>query len=555
MDIKHTKRKNKMVKPLNVSGTGLLIGGAIAMGSYVLYKNITNAATMGEAQGVGSIGGSEDMFPEDYPIYNTTGTTTGAAGTGGGDTYDSTNLTDPTSGLTMPSFWWEDQAIAPTTITTDEFGQGVSISQEAYDKLQSQNVADDVVATNVTKPATDILKSWGFIPKDTKPIQGATAQETMYNFGFRPYGLSTDQLGQGVSTKDNAGLWGTGMSGVDIALGTVGASGSYASAFGSSLLKTGEKDIVKGGIESIPIAGKSAVKFMEKGTETVGKIGLKSVAKTGAKIGISAIPIVGTVAGAEFDTRVSGKSRWLSYPANIFGDILGGIGGVAAAPFGGVTGVAVGVGGQIAGEQIVYGAANFVSDPSVKKASDGTVYIDMEEGQKYPSFTQTSTSIIKNNPLSFDLFGWIGGLFSGNDNKNTQALTTKTGSTNQKVNVQSTNSMSSAASNQVLDYVMTPAKSNVSSKSKSGTTRTTQQFQSEFSSLLQSETAKAIAGTNITIRPSTTSSSSKSSSSKSSSSSSSKSSSSSGQRTKSGQKLPKNFKKLVPAYQRRVLNS
>jgi len=206
------------------------------------------------------------------------------------------------------------------------------------------------------------------------------------------------------------GLFGTGISLPQYGLGVLGLTGSYFTALGEGFI-TGKKSlkaISKTGIESIPVVGKRAASFMdepieagakraasiidepigagvkravsfidepieagakrtikllsepvvETGARYAGKkiigAGAKTALKRTTKVGIGLIPFVGTVAGAEFDVAVGGRSRPLAYTANIVGDIVGGLAGAAGALFGGLPGIAGGIGGQIGGEQAVY---------------------------------------------------------------------------------------------------------------------------------------------------------------------------------------------------------
>jgi hypothetical protein len=65
-------------------------------------------------------------------------------------------------------------------------------------------------------------------------------------------------------------------------------------------------------------------------------------------------PPVGTIAGAEYDVKVSGEPRLIAYPANLAGDIVGYGGGAIATPAGPWVSVPVNIAGQIGGTEGAY---------------------------------------------------------------------------------------------------------------------------------------------------------------------------------------------------------
>lgn len=361
------------MKSFKVKSGHLIIAGALLLGGSILYKGFFSGSSQGREvpEGEGSFGGSE--YPDDLLGHQGFDIDPNVVPEqpGGSSDYNTTSpedVYDEAVGFqqTLP----QEEAL-PTIVDNP--------TNEAQAKVDADRTASFTDKTLIYDPSGDII---GY--------HDVAAQQSVF--------LKSAQNPDNNST----GLLGTGVTAGQFALGSVGMAGSYFSSFGESVIKRAPdgtpllKQTYKSAIEDIPIFGKKAASFVgseslevggktiakdvteaavesgsksaiklaggqiaEAGAKEVGFSALKSVGKKGAKIGISTIPLIGTAAGAEFDVRVSGKSRLQAYTANIVGDVIGGGVGALLAPFGGAPGIVGGIGGQIAGEQAVYGLFNF----------------------------------------------------------------------------------------------------------------------------------------------------------------------------------------------------
>ena len=300
----------------------ILTYGAVAGGAYLLYNALINPES-GESSGEGSIGGSEDQYEDDL--------------------------------LGQQGF-----VIDPNVSYPEE-----PVIYDPYIALDQPTQIPDSTPNEITPSGSD--------PDTFLPSNDTIIQASQDMAGGTPASITLPQYG----------------------LGVVGLTGTYFSAFGKQLFKSSDdvgssllKRTVKEGVGDIPLLGKSASSFVFGGSEDLlsagikqgGELALKSVApevvESGAKVlvksgvkragktAIGLIPFVGTVAGSEFDVAVGGRSRPLAYMANAFGDVLGALsvalGGLVGISETGVGAVALGVGGQVAGEQAVYGSSDYV---------------------------------------------------------------------------------------------------------------------------------------------------------------------------------------------------
>ena len=310
----------------------VLIAGAIAGGAYLIYKTFNPEAN---ESGEGSFGGSDDQFEDDL--------------------------------LEQQGF-----DIDPNSVEVYDPN-----SVEVYDPYE---VIDETTNIPIDTP----------IITDPNPSDSGSSNNDG-GYTYIPPTDAIDQAGDAI-----AGGQDPAITLPQYGLGVIGLTGSYFSAFGKNLLKTSSniaeeggqsilKRTAKTGIADIPFIGKNADNFVFGGSNKVFKIGgeqvgesalkiggeqlaesaFKAGAKRTAKVGVGLIPFVGTVAGAEFDVAVSDRPRVLAYGANIFGDILGALAVAGGALIGvsetGVGAVALGVGGQIAGEQVVYAPYDLIT--------------------------------------------------------------------------------------------------------------------------------------------------------------------------------------------------
>lgn len=199
----------------------------------------------------------------------------------------------------------------------------------------------------------------------------------------------------------SSGLFGTGITAGEYALGFGGFLPSAFTKFGENLYKNTDnilKRTIPEAVEETPFIGKKLKDFafneaddvvtsgltkptanllqqstegaLKFGTSEIVEVGAKDTLKTiGKKTGkavVGAVPFIGTAAGAEFDVAVDKRSRPVAYVANALGDVVGGILGAVTSPLaltgvGAAVPVVVTVGGQIATESLVYGVADTLS--------------------------------------------------------------------------------------------------------------------------------------------------------------------------------------------------
>ena len=169
-----------------------------------------------------------------------------------------------------------------------------------------------------------------------------------------------------ISTPTITGILGTDISAGEAGLGLAGLLPSPITTIGKKI-GTAIKPTPKVSYPVEKIAVKATVS--ETGEEVIEKASrgvLKSGLKKGGKVLVGSVPLIGIAAGSEFDVAVDERPRWLAYPANILGDLVGGILGVVTAPaaltgIGAVIPVTAAIGGQVATESLIYGGYDILT--------------------------------------------------------------------------------------------------------------------------------------------------------------------------------------------------
>lgn len=312
------------------SARNIAVGGGL-IGAYILYKAIFPSVKDSADVGEGILGGTEDelLAQQGFDID--------------------------------PNVRYEEKEINPylqliEPVIAGDITDPTSITPTISKDIPIYDVPD----------VRDINKQFSY-------LQDVSAEDTLQ--------LATEQ----------EGLLGSGITLPQFGLGAVGLGGSYFTEFGGKMFKksvpAGDaflKSIQKSALESTPIIGKKVAGVATKKIVTKGGMG---ILKRFGKTGISMIPLVGTVAGAEFDVSLRDKPRYEAYPAAVVGDILGGVGGFFASPSV-VGGVAAGVGGQIAGEEAVYGMFK-----GIRK------FFGIEDKKERISYTPSKISDLSISPL------------------------------------------------------------------------------------------------------------------------------------------------------------
>lgn len=320
--------------------------GALGLGVYALYKN-TIGTDSGRTEG--SLGGSEDQF-------------------------------DDKAGFTA-------LGIDPNTIP-----EQLSIIPE--DVVNAVIPSDDTSYKEPTSP--DKIDN---ISKSTPETSSVVPPQN---------NLQSDPTG--------TGFFGSGITAGQAALGVAGLLPSAFTTLGkraASGTSINPKKVIGEAIEETPFIGKKLTDIFNKPITTVGtdvaessvKTGIKTVAKKGSKVLVGSIPIIGTVAGAEFDVAVDQRPRWLAYPTNILGDVVGGALGLVTSPavvtgVGTAVPVAVSVAGQVGTETAVYGVYDIITGKSSKdytmtESFDSMSNVLKETGQisSLPDYVQTDFNI------------------------------------------------------------------------------------------------------------------------------------------------------------------
>lgn len=173
---------------------------------------------------------------------------------------------------------------------------------------------------------------------------------------------SSGSGGQGLIAAPRSGIFGSGITAPVAATGVLSLLPSFGTEIGKSVaknipsmkkptqaidakpeIKAASETFTQKAIKNVPFGEGLAKAYQRLGNTAQDNLAVAALKRTG-KTTLALVPFIGTAAGAEFDTRVSGRSRLLSYPANIAGDIAGGIAHVLTLP------VAAGVPGDIAAQ-------------------------------------------------------------------------------------------------------------------------------------------------------------------------------------------------------------
>lgn len=314
----------------------------------------------------------------------------------------------------------------------DDKGEGsIGGTDDQFSEDQGfRNIAADP-NTIPEQPITNIQDYSYSIPTDyiipPQNIQTINPLEPI----ITPYSPVTS--GSSKIDTQTSGLFGSGISAGEAALGVAGFLPSAFTKFGEKVGSKSDnilKRTIPEAVEETPFIGKKladvykpttdiATKpLLQESTEGVlkfgttevveagAKTGLKQIGKTGAKVAVGAIPLIGTAAGAEFDVAVDNRSRPVAYTANVLGDVVGGVLGGITSPLaltgiGAAVPVALTVGGQIATESLVYGISDTLGgagrvdqkavDSALALQYSGTTTANIPTGSSY-TFTLTDSA-------------------------------------------------------------------------------------------------------------------------------------------------------------------
>ena len=364
----------------------VLVIGAIGLGAYALYKTVIDPDV---PYGSGSIGGSDSLYDE----------------------------------LPQHEKSWVAEIFDPNTIPEQPI-QETPIPQD-----------DSPVSPYIPTPKYDPTPPFSYVGS---PTQTDPQPTPIFNEG--------GFLGTGVTAPQ----WGLGL------LGLTSTPFMKLPKYldGSTDFMTAWRRAGREALEETPVAGKRlgdfafdttkkgtkagtevAGNWFKRGTSGAGSDVIQAKVKTGAKrtgqYGSRLIPFVGIVAGAEFDRWVDDRPRWLAYPTNIAGDLVGGALGVATSPLA-VTGVGatvpvgLSIAGQVGTEMAIYGAYDTITGNKLtpeqqrelfiqtkQMTNQGTIVDDEFWGQQWDSITSPS-----NVGGSFNLAGSSKNISYGNTTLN-----------------------------------------------------------------------------------------------------------------------------------------
>lgn len=315
-----------------------LLGGA----GLVAVSLAGKSGLFDRSGGEGAIGGTDDLgggaLAEETPVYVQ-------------ENNYYTNQEPMTQDVPLP------QAVTQAVPTFQDLAvvnRNIMFDNGLADSGQSVEWGEVFYKDGKVVGGTDVISGQSLTP------QGVADREAKANNPFLNWTAPEQLMSVDPNAVANAGNQSVGTSPFNT-VAEVGLAGatlipSPATKFGENLFSTSldtSKNIAK------PVAKEVGSEVAESGL----RAGLKYAGRQGAK----AIPFVGLGAGITMDS--TGALGGKQYPVgvaiagNVLGDILGGVGATLSSPLA-VTGigatvpVAVGIGGQIAGEQIIYAPYN-----------------------------------------------------------------------------------------------------------------------------------------------------------------------------------------------------
>lgn len=301
----------------------IITTGIIGAGLFLLYKNYSSAST---PSGEGQIGGND--------LFN-----------------DTPNLT--TSQVTPTDI---DSISLPDFVEPEP--ESVLEAQETPSVLEGSSVFSPSLTTQTTEPTLSDQGEDLLTPKNIA-LGGLSFLPTVSTkFG--------ENIGKAIKNADTIKVPKIGDT-----LKEVPVVGKPLAEFVEPSKVVGEDVIQKAGIT---VGDDLAV----EAAQAAGKGFLKTAGQKVAKYGVSAIPFAGIVAGSEFDVAVDNRPRWLAYPTNVLGDVVGGILGVVTAPaavtgVGAAVPVAASIAGQVAVSEGVYGLYDYLNPKAEIASANQTV--------------------------------------------------------------------------------------------------------------------------------------------------------------------------------------
>ena len=346
----------------------ILILTAVAAGGYTLIKGLSNNST--DTTEEGSLGGNEEIYGEDF--FD-------------GEFNDNIGI---------------QSIIDPNTIPEQPSGIDPYIP---YIPLGVDPYISQIPKIGDTSPSSPIIKDF----------EGA--KNPNYNdHKTTPSNIFTGMFGNTNPISAVALTAGSFLPTVFTSYGKLGISKPYN-------VGTSFKKVLPDAVEETPFVGKKLKDFAFKQSNEITEVGSKTIgseiAQVGIKkgstsllknffkkigtLGVKVIPFAGVFAGGEID-HLSGYPRWLTYPTNAVGDIVGGTLAVVTAPavvtgIGTTVPIVAGVGGQVATELTVYGVYDFITgkNKNIKQETitHNSIYEDENENlQKFIGVDYNSSS-------------------------------------------------------------------------------------------------------------------------------------------------------------------